>query len=100
MSVYRVEIKEDVAEGNSLIAELDENGRKESMGVLFSGVPRVEKEIRYACRTGCGNAFDILDDRRAGDDDQVSKLPLSKCDCEAYARTVLPEPAREPEFRH
>jgi len=73
------------------------------MGVLFSGVLGVEKEVRHACRTGCGNAFDILDDRRAGDDDRlcrVSKLPLRKCDCEAYVRTVLPQPAREPKFRY
>jgi hypothetical protein len=37
------------------------------MRILFSGVLKIEKEIGDACWPGVGDAFDILDDRRAGD---------------------------------
>lgn len=56
---------EDVAKGNRLATELDENGREEGTDVLFSGVLEVEEEVCHVCWPSYGNAFDILDDRRA-----------------------------------
>ena len=43
--MFRVNLEEDVAERRRLITELDEDGRKKSIGVLFSGVLEVEKEV-------------------------------------------------------
>ena len=61
----RVKFEKDVGKCDSLVAELDENGREEGARILFSGVFEVEKKVGDVCWRGVGDAFDILDDRRA-----------------------------------
>jgi len=77
MLVCGVKLEKNIGETKSLIAELYENGREESTGVLLSGVPEVEKKVSHMCLPGSGDAFDVLDDRGASDD-QYYKLPWRK----------------------
>jgi hypothetical protein len=64
--VCGVKFEKDVAEWDRLVTELDENGREESTGILFFGILEIEKEVGDMCWPGVGDAFDVLDDRRAG----------------------------------
>ncbi len=79
-----------------MATELDENRGEEGTGVLFSGVLEIEEEIGYVCGPDFGNAFDILDDRRAS-----SRYYKHSGRNESYrvthVRTLLPEPATDPE---
>jgi len=65
--VCGIKFKEDVTKCNRLVAELDEDGREESAGILFSSVLEVEKKVGNVGWPGIGDAFDILDDLRADD---------------------------------
>jgi hypothetical protein len=60
-------LEKDIAERDRLVAELDEDGREESTGILFFGVLKIKKEIGHVRWPSVRDAFDILDNRRAGD---------------------------------
>jgi hypothetical protein len=57
-----------------LAAELDEDRRDKSSGILFGKVLEIEEEIGHVCRPSFGDAFDILDDRRTVVVDNISSL--------------------------
>jgi hypothetical protein len=44
-----VKIEKGVAQGYGLATELDDDGRKESTGILFSGILEIEEEICHVC---------------------------------------------------
>ena len=64
--MFSVEAMKNVAERIGLVTELDEDRSKQSAGILFFFISKVEKKVGYMCRTGFGGAFDILDDCRTG----------------------------------
>ena len=86
-----MKFKKDVGKCDRLITELDESGREESVGILFSSVFEVEKKVGDVCWPGVGDAFDILDDRRASD--YISNLGRDKYYLVTYVATLFPEPA-------
>jgi hypothetical protein len=47
--VYRVKLKKGIAQRNRLATELDNDGRKKSTGILFSGILETEEEICHVC---------------------------------------------------
>ena len=64
MLVCCIEVEKEVSERGRLFAELDEDGREESTGVLFSGVFEI-KRVGHMCCPDFRNAFNVLNDRRA-----------------------------------
>jgi hypothetical protein len=48
-----------------LFAELDEDRREESTGVLFSSVFEIKKEVGQMYCLDFGDAFNVLNNRRA-----------------------------------
>ncbi len=79
-----------------MATELDENRGEEGTGVLFSGVLEIEEEIGYVCGPDFGNAFDILDDRRASNR-YYKHSGRNESYRVTHVRTLLPEPATDPE---
>jgi hypothetical protein len=65
MLVCRVEVEKDIKERGGLFAKLNEDGREESTGILFSSIFEIKKEVGDMCCTSFGDAFNVLNNRRA-----------------------------------
>jgi hypothetical protein len=77
-----------------LTAELYEDGGEETTDILFSGVLEIKEEVRHVCRHCAGDAFDILNDRRAGVLVENISIPCRNNSYRVtYVSTLLPHPA-------
>jgi hypothetical protein len=58
-------LKENLAEGIGLIAELNKKRGQQGPGVLFADILEIKVKICHRGQRSVRDTFDILDDRRA-----------------------------------